>query len=50
VMAEERLEEIEPRAYGLLVKFLKHNELRTGEGRLAERTGLATPQRAGGTG
>jgi hypothetical protein len=50
MMAARRLVEIEPRAYGFLLKFANDHELRTGEGRMAERTGLATPQRAGGTG
>jgi hypothetical protein len=50
VMLDKRLEEIEPRAYRFLLKFAKDNELRTREGRLAERTGLAKLQRAGGTG
>lgn len=46
-MVDKRLEEIEPRAYRFLLNFSKDNELRTREGRLAERTELAGPQRAG---
>lgn len=47
VAADKRLEELEPRAYGFLVNFVKDSELRTREGRVAGRTELARLRRAG---
>jgi hypothetical protein len=49
VVVDLRLEEIEPMAYRFLVSFAKDNELRTRDGRIAERTMLAQLQRAGDT-
>jgi hypothetical protein len=49
VVVDARLEEIEPMAYRFLLGFAKDNELRTREGRIAERTLLAQLQRTGDT-
>lgn len=49
VVVDKRLEDIEPMAYRFLVGFAKDNELRTREGRIAERTMLAQVGRAGDT-
>jgi hypothetical protein len=50
VVVDMRLEGIEPMAYRFLLNFAKDNELRTRDGRVAERTELAKVQRAGDTG
>jgi hypothetical protein len=44
-----RLEEVEPMAYRFLLSFAKDNELKTRDGRVAERTELARVLRAGDT-
>ena len=49
VVVDVRLEEIEPMAYRFLLSFAKDNELRTRDGRVAERTKLAEVQRVGDT-
>ncbi len=49
VVVDTRLESIEPMAYRFLMSFAKDNELRTRDGRVAERTELARVQRAGDT-
>jgi len=49
VVVDTRLERIEPMAYRFLLSFAKDNELRTRDGRVAERTELAKLQRAGDT-
>ena len=49
VVVDIRLEEIEPMAYRFLLGFAKENELKTRDGRVAERTELARVQRAGDT-
>jgi hypothetical protein len=49
VVVDLRLEEIEPMAYRFLVSFARDNELKTREGRVAERTELARQQRVGDT-
>jgi hypothetical protein len=49
VVVDARLEEIEPMAYRFLVSFARDNELKTRDGRVAERTELARMQRAGDT-
>ncbi len=49
VVVDRRLDEIEPMAYRFLLGFAKENDLRTREGRVAERTMLAQLQRAGDT-
>jgi hypothetical protein len=49
VVVDVRLEKIEPMAYRFLLNFAKDNELRTRDGRVAERTELARMQRAGDT-
>ena len=49
VVVDLRLEEIEPMAYRFLLGFAKDNELRTRDGRVAERTMLAQMQRSGDT-
>src|SRR6185503_18343315 len=41
VVVDVRLEEIEPMAYRFLLSFAKENELKTRDGRIAERTELA---------
>ncbi len=50
VVVDLRLEEIEPMAFRFLLSFARDNELRTRDGRVAERTELARMQRAGDTG
>lgn len=50
VVVDVRLEQVEPMAYRFLLSFAKDNELRTRDGRVAERTELARVQRAGDTG
>lgn len=50
VVVDTRLEAIEPMAYRFLVGFAKDNDLRTRDGRIAERTELARLQRVGATG
>jgi hypothetical protein len=47
VVVDMRLESIEPMAYRFLMNFAKDNELRTRDGRVAERTELARVLRAG---
>jgi len=49
VVVDVRLEEIEPMAYRFLLSFAKDNELRTRDGRVAERSKLAQLQRVGDT-
>jgi len=49
VVVDVRLEEIEPMAYRFLLSFAKENELKTRDGRDANRTELAKVQRAGDT-
>ena len=49
VVVDVRLEEIEPMAYRFLLSFASDNELRTRDGRVAERSELAKMQRAGDT-
>jgi hypothetical protein len=49
VVVDVRLEEIEPMAYRFLLSFARDNELRTRDGRTAERTEVARLQRAGNT-
>ena len=49
VVVDVRLEEVEPMAYRFLLSFAKDNELRTRDGRIAERSMLAQVQRAGDT-
>jgi hypothetical protein len=49
VVVDVRLEAIEPMAYRFLLGFAKENELRTRDGRVAERTELAKVLRAGDT-
>jgi len=49
VVVDTRLESAEPTAYRFLLGFAKDNELRTRDGRVAERTELAKLQRAGDT-
>jgi len=44
-----RLEGIEPMAYRFLMGFAKENELKTRDGRVAERTELAKVLRVGDT-
>jgi hypothetical protein len=50
VVVDVRLEQVEPMAYRFLLSFAKDNELRTRDGRVAERTELARVLRAGDTG
>ena len=49
VVVDVRLEEVEPMAYRFLLTFAKDNELKTRDGRVAERSELAKVQRAGDT-
>lgn len=49
VVVDVRLEEVEPMAYRFLLSFAKDNELRTRDGRTAERSKLAEMQRVGDT-
>ena len=49
VVVDVRLEEIEPMAYRFLLGFAKENELKTRDGRVAERTEVAKVLRAGDT-
>ncbi|MGH8686604.1 MAG: DUF3579 domain-containing protein [Burkholderiales bacterium] len=49
VIVDVRLEEVEPMAYRFLLGFAKDNELRTRDGRIAERTEVARLMRAGDT-
>jgi hypothetical protein len=49
VVVDLRLEDVEPMAYRFLLGFAKENELRTRDGRVAERTELAKVLRAGDT-
>jgi hypothetical protein len=49
VVVDIRLEEIEPMAYRFLLGFAKENELKTRDGRVADRTELAKVLRAGDT-
>jgi hypothetical protein len=49
VVVDVRLEEVEPMAYRFLLSFAKDNELRTRDGRVAERTKFAQLQRMGDT-
>jgi hypothetical protein len=49
VVVDTRLEAIEPMAYRFLLSFAKDNELKTRDGRVADRTELARVQRAGDT-
>src|SRR3989338_1153506 len=49
VVVDLRLEEIEPMAYRFLVSFASDNQLKTRDGRVADRTELARLQRAGDT-
>ena len=50
VVVDMRLEAIEPMAYRFLLSFAKDNELKTRDGRVADRTELAKMQRIGDTG
>ena len=47
VVVDTRLEAIEPMAYRFLLGFAKDNELKTRDGRTAERTKLAELERVG---
>ena len=49
VVVDLRLEELEPMAYRFLLGFAKENELKTRDGRDANRTELAKVQRTGDT-
>ena len=49
VVVDIRLEDIEPMAYRFLLGFAKENELKTRDGRVADRTELAKVLRAGDT-
>ena len=49
VVVDVRLEDLEPMAYRFLVSFARDNELKTRDGRVAERSELAKVQRAGDT-
>ena len=49
VVVDVRLESIEPMAYRFLLGFAKENELKTRDGRVAERTELAKVLRVGDT-
>ena len=49
VVVDRRLEELEPMAYRFLLSFAKDNELKTRDGRIAERSRLAEMQRVGDT-
>jgi len=49
VVVDIRLEQVEPMAYRFLLGFAKDNELKTRDGRTAERTRLAELQRVGDT-
>src|SRR4026208_1556681 len=49
VVVDVRLEEIEPMAYRFLLSFSKAKELKTRDGRIAERTELAKVLRVGDT-
>ncbi|HYG56130.1 MAG TPA: DUF3579 domain-containing protein [Burkholderiales bacterium] len=49
VVVDRRLEALEPMAYRFLLNFARDNELRTRDGRIAERTKLAEMQRVGDT-
>jgi hypothetical protein len=49
VVVDVRLEDIEPMAYRFLLGFARENELKTRDGRVADRTELAKVQRAGDT-
>ena len=49
VVVDLRLEEIEPMAYRFLMSFAKDNELKTRDGRVAERSELAKVLRVGDT-
>ena len=49
VVVDVRLEAIEPMAYRFLLSFAKDNELKTRDGRVADRSELAKVQRAGDT-
>jgi hypothetical protein len=49
VVVDVRLEEIEPMAYRFLLSFARDNELKTRDGRVAERSELAKVQRLGDT-
>ena len=49
VVVDVRLEELEPMAYRFLLSFAKDNDLKTRDGRVAERSELAKLQRAGDT-
>jgi len=49
VVVDVRLEEAEPMAYRFLLSFAKDNQLKTRDGRIAERSEFARVQRAGDT-
>ena len=49
VVVDVRLETVEPMAYRFLLTFAKDNELKTRDGRIAERSELAKVQRVGDT-
>ena len=49
VVVDVRLEELEPMAYRFLLSFAKENELKTRDGRDANRTELARVLRTGDT-
>ncbi len=49
VVVDVRLEEVEPMAYRFLLSFAKDNDLKTRDGRIAERSELAKAQRVGDT-
>jgi len=49
VVVDVRLEEVEPMAYRFLLGFARENELKTRDGRVADRTELAKVLRAGDT-
>jgi hypothetical protein len=46
-VVDRRLEELEPMAYRFLLSFATDNDLKTRDGRVAERSELAKLQRAG---
>ena len=49
VVVDLRLEQVEPMAYRFLLSFASDNELKTRDGRVADRTELAKLQRVGDT-
>lgn len=49
VVVDVRLEEVEPMAYRFLLSFARDNDLKTRDGRIAERSELARVLRTGDT-